>query len=339
MEGFEKVQDFRKRFEKRAKKTTLTPLAVAGMARVPLGDADMQFSLVHAARALLRRVPIARRIKRSLKRRFHPAPPPAVLQDPSFLDRKQQKLERIRSLLRTDLAFEEEANYYDFLSDDFRQQFRISDTDNVSANEYDEHAHAIREEFADGWILDCGAGLRPVYYDNIVNFEICSYPTTDVRGVGERLPFKSNMFDAAFSFAVLEHVRDPFACAKEIVRVLKPGGKLYCVVPFLQPLHGYPHHYFNMTHEGLRSLFEDQMIIDRQAVIPSGLPIWTLSWFLNRWLAQLPPAARAEFAKLSIGDLTSDARTYFDRSFVRKLPHEGNFELASTTALFATKKA
>jgi hypothetical protein len=26
-------------------------------------------------------------------------------------------------------------------------------------------------------------------------------------------------------------------------------------VPFLQPLHGYPHHYYNMTGEGLRNLF------------------------------------------------------------------------------------
>jgi hypothetical protein len=36
-------------------------------------------------------------------------------------------------------------------------------------------------------------------------------------------------------------------------------------VPFLQPLHGYPHHYFNMTHMGVRSLFEDQIEIEQVA--------------------------------------------------------------------------
>ena len=39
-----------------------------------------------------------------------------------------------------------------------------------------------------GLILDCGGGRRRVYLDNIVNFEIVVYDTTDVRGVGEMLP-------------------------------------------------------------------------------------------------------------------------------------------------------
>lgn len=294
----------------------------------------MQLSFARLARALARRVPLARRIKRYLR----PLPPPAVLADPTFEHRKRTKLERIRPLLRTDMGSSTDPRFHDYLSDELRVQFHIVDTDNVSANEYDETARAMIDEFRDGWILDCGAGLRPVYYDNVVNFEICPYPTTDVRGVGERLPFQDGVFDAVFSFAVLEHVRDPFACAREIIRVLKPGGKLYCVVPFLQPLHGYPHHYFNMTHQGLRSLFEDAMTIERQDVIASGKPIWTLTWFLNRWLAQLPAKARAEFEKQKIGDLLADSRTYFERAFVRDLPRTANFELASTTALIATKR-
>ncbi|HEX3450908.1 MAG TPA: methyltransferase domain-containing protein, partial [Isosphaeraceae bacterium] len=62
-------------------------------------------------------------------------------------------------------------------------------------------------------------------------------------------------FDAVISVPVLEQVRDPFTAAKEITRVLKPGGKLFCCVRFLQPFHGYPNHYYNMTHVGLASLF------------------------------------------------------------------------------------
>ena len=79
-------------------------------------------------------------------------------------------------------------------------------------------------------------GRRAVYFDNVVNFEIVPYDTTDVRGVGEELPFRDASFDAVVSIAVLEHVKDPFRCAREIARVLKPGGELICAVPFLPAL-------------------------------------------------------------------------------------------------------
>ncbi len=289
----------------------------------------MVVSLTQLARQVLRRV-------LSFRRAVVPTTSEAAA-DPAFAVRKRAKLAKIRELLRDDLPHTETAACYDFLSDDLRRQFHITDTDNVSANHYDDHAARMIEIHSGGFVLDCGAGLRPVYHDNVVNFDICAYPTTDVRGVGERLPFKDGVFQAVFSFAVLEHVRDPFACAKEIMRVLVPGGRLYCVVPFLQPLHGYPHHYFNMSHEGLRSLFEDGMEIVRQEVPASGQPIWTLTWLLQRWAAQLPAAARRELLSQRVGDLMADPREYFDRAFVRDLPAVAQLELASTTALFAQK--
>lgn len=41
---------------------------------------------------------------------------------------------------------------------------------------------------------------------------------------GELLPFPDNSFDIVYSNQVLEHVRDPFICMKEMVRVLRVGG-------------------------------------------------------------------------------------------------------------------
>jgi ubiquinone/menaquinone biosynthesis C-methylase UbiE len=87
--------------------------------------------------------------------------------------------------------------------------------------------------------------------------------STDVLGVAEELPFVDNAFDAVISVAVLEHVRDPFSAAKEITRVLKPGGKLFGYVPFLQPFHGYPNHYYNMTRVDLANLFRDLNVVDQ----------------------------------------------------------------------------
>lgn len=45
----------------------------------------------------------------------------------------------------------------------------------------------------------------------------------------ERLPFGDGSFDVVYSWGVIHHSPDTEACAKEIVRVLRPGGRL-CVM-------------------------------------------------------------------------------------------------------------
>lgn len=251
---------------------------------------------------------------------------------------KARKLERIRGLLRGDMEFRETAHAYDFLTDALRADHNIIDTGNVSSHAYDQHVLALIDRHADGLVLDCGAGKRPVYFDNVVNFDIVDYDTTDVRGVGEVLPFIDGAFDAVVSIAVLEHVKDPFRCAREIARVLKPGGELVCCVPFLQPLHGYPHHYYNMTHQGLANLFEDSLEIDKVDVYSSLLPIWTLTWMVKSWADGLKGQTREDFLDLRLGDLMESGDKYLGRPFVAELPREKNFELASATMLFAHKK-
>ena len=250
---------------------------------------------------------------------------------------KAKKLGRIKSILRSDMQYIETPVYYNFLSEELRSQFNIIDTDAISSNSYDSHAMEIIKKNEDGLVLDCGAGKRSVYFDNVVNFEIADYETTDVRGVGEALPFLDESFDAVFSLAVLEHVKDPFSCAREISRVLKPGGSLMCCVPFLQPFHGYPHHYYNMTSQGLKNLFNDYLSIDKVIVYESILPIWSLTWILRSWMEGLQGKTRDDFMQLKVADLIDSADKYLSMPFVKELSMEKNIELASATVLFAHK--
>ncbi len=250
---------------------------------------------------------------------------------------KKEKLEKIRAIIREDLHCRETDENFNFLNEELQKKYNIISTENVSSNQYDPIALSMIEEHPNGLILDCGSGKRSEYYQNVVNFEIVPYDTTDVLGVGEELPFIENAFDAVFSLSVLEHVKDPFKCASEISRVMKPGARLYCVVPFLQPLHGYPHHYYNMSAQGLKNLFEDFLEIEKQEIIASGLPIWTLSWFLNSWLNGLEGEAKNEFLKMTVADLIGNPIDYLEKKIVKGLPAEKNFELACTTALMAKK--
>ncbi len=258
--------------------------------------------------------------------------------EPSFAERKRRKLERIKPLLKPGLPYTQTGMQLDFLTDTVRHTYNIVDTANVSANIYDPIAVSLIDTYKDGVILDCGAGKQGTYYDNVVNFEIVAYDSTDVLGVAEELPFKDNSFDAVLSLNVLEHVKQPFLCAAEIARVLKPGGTLYCVVPFLQPLHAYPHHYYNMSAQGLANLLDGRLTVEQQTVIASGLPIWTLSWLLRSWLDGLEGDVQHQFGELRVRDLIGNPVDYLGQPFVTQLSNEKNFELASTTALVAKKR-
>ena len=251
---------------------------------------------------------------------------------------KADKLARLQPLLLESSGCHAHPTHLDCLTDALREEFSILPTDNVSAHHYDHEALALIERHGNGLALDCGAGLRNVYYDNVVNYEIVAYDSTDVLGVAERLPFRDDSFDAVLSLNVLEHVKDPFLAARELMRVLKPGGELMCVAPFLQPLHGYPHHYYNMTGPGLANLFAP--LVEKRSTIYGALrPVWALNWFLNSYSAGLPPEQRARFQALTVAELMASPEALELEDFVTRLSNEANTELASAHALFARKPA
>jgi len=185
-----------------------------------------------------------------------------------------------------------------------------------------------------GMVLDCGAGWRQSSRPTVVTTEIFAYPNTDAVAVGEHLPFEDGVFDAVLSLHVLEHVPNPFTCADELLRVLKPGGVLFAVVPMIVPEHGYPHHYFNPTREGLMQLFGRNKETARVYIPTSGQPINGLQLLLNSYSNDLPERLRARFDKLTIGEIRGrELSSWFSDEVVTGLPLAGQVKIATNFAI------
>jgi SAM-dependent methyltransferase len=109
----------------------------------------------------------------------------------------------------------------------------------------------------------------------------------DIIGDIHNLPFDDNSQEAIICLAVLEHVENPIKAAKELYRVLKPGGFLFVYVPFLycyHPQEGYYGDYWRFTKDSLRFIFSDFSIIEIQNVRGS----------LSTWI-YLSPLGRITF--------------------------------------------
>ncbi len=109
----------------------------------------------------------------------------------------------------------------------------------------------------DGYSLNLGAGATdyPLQSCIEVDYSICR--NTDVVADAHQLPFADNVFEVIVSFNTFEHLYDPPKAARELYRVLKPGGHLLMQTASIQPLHEEPHHYYNTTEFGLRRWFTD----------------------------------------------------------------------------------
>ncbi len=124
-------------------------------------------------------------------------------------------------------------------------------------------SNAIGAEFerilvrGDERVLHLGAGSSARKYPGCVELEYKIFRHTDVVGDAHTLPFRDGSFDRVFAFNVFEHLRDPVGAAREILRVLKPGGTVAVHPAFLQPLHEAPRHFFNATEFGVREWFGD----------------------------------------------------------------------------------
>jgi len=126
-------------------------------------------------------------------------------------------------------------------------------------------------------ILDIGAGNLPfAEYMEGLNVETCDVSQNKFGSIdhviapNEALPFQRESFEALLLFDVLEHVKDDCLMARELYRILKPGGLLLVNVPFLYRFHEEPHDYRRYTPSGLRHLFEEVAGFEIEEIKPLG---------------------------------------------------------------------
>ncbi len=135
--------------------------------------------------------------------------------------------------------------------------------------------------------LELGCGHQALDDPNIVRTDVLLHPFTDAVADVHTLPVQDASVDFVFSGAVFEHLRDPFLAAREIRRVLRPGGYVYADWNFVFAYHGYPHHYFNASLQGIRQAFGifDEL---RAGVAPFQGPGYAISQVLDTYKAGLP---------------------------------------------------
>jgi SAM-dependent methyltransferase len=77
--------------------------------------------------------------------------------------------------------------------------------------------------------------LKPDWLEVASSFPALSSPITFVRGVGERLPFRTGSMDAVLSLFSINHAGEPARMVREALRVLRPGGRLVVVAEDVEP--------------------------------------------------------------------------------------------------------
>jgi len=164
-----------------------------------------------------------------------------------------------------------------------------------------------------------GDGLEELYADpsvDLIGFDIYSSPDVQFIGDGHAIPLADGSADGVIIQAVLEHVLEPTIVAREIHRVLRPGGIVYADTPFLQQVHEGAYDFTRFTDSGHRFLFRRFERIDSGTVAGAGTALrWSVDYFV-----------RALTRSVKLGRLVALGffwLSYLDRFLDRKHSNDG----------------
>jgi SAM-dependent methyltransferase len=112
--------------------------------------------------------------------------------------------------------------------------------------------------FADMQIMDIDGNSRYWYDMNykIMNMEGDVHPNIILADITNCPEVPSESFDYIYTQDTFEHISKPWLAGQEMIRLLKPGGIIYCITLFAWRYHKAPEDYFRYTPFGLCSIFD-----------------------------------------------------------------------------------
>lgn len=117
----------------------------------------------------------------------------------------------------------------------------------------------------DGNILDVGGSKKSGYHELIGGAHTittgnidASYGADIIFDAEQSWPFPGASFDGVLLVNLLEHLYHYENALAEAARVLKGGGTVAGVVPFMFSVHGSPNDYFRYTRSALEHLLADR---------------------------------------------------------------------------------
>ena len=125
---------------------------------------------------------------------------------------------------------------------------------------FSKYIRSLGQEVGEGRILDVGCGVGQVVkalQNDGFDAQGVDVSEPNIRKAnehvghctlydGKQLPFEDNTFQSVGAFNVLEHVDEPEAFIRELIRVLKPGGRLVISSPNFLRVLGYRDYHVRM---------------------------------------------------------------------------------------------
>ncbi len=136
-----------------------------------------------------------------------------------------------------------------------------------------------------GSILDLGGDARSDYRSLIKGEHTFTTVNLDEKAVPDishdleqPLPIESHSYDHVLLINVLEHVYAYRQLLSEAVRVVRSGGSVLIVVPFLYPVHPSPNDYWRFSAQALSA--ECKAVGLTSKIVPLGDGAWSAAYML-----------------------------------------------------------
>ena len=114
-------------------------------------------------------------------------------------------------------------------------------------------------------VLDVGCGEMPYYHEAIKSKIICAdlahTKKAHLIANAMSLPLKKSKLDGIVSINSLYYCGNPQKAIKEFSQVLKKGGKLVLMMPFIYPIHDAPDDKYRFTEYGIIELLKHDFSI------------------------------------------------------------------------------